>query len=110
MSSKALFIMSTGENEKALTGLTFAYFSKVQGWFDDVKVVFLGPTERLLVEDENIKKVAMDMVELDPPVACKMISDQQGISDKLEEMGLTVSFVGDIISGFVKDGYTPMVW
>ncbi len=33
--------MSTGENEKALTGLTFAYFSKVQGWFDDVKVVFL---------------------------------------------------------------------
>ena len=40
MSSKALFIMSTGENEKALTGLTFAYFSKVQGWFDDVKVVF----------------------------------------------------------------------
>jgi len=43
MSSKALFIMSTGENEKALTGLT-------------------------------------------------------------------VSFVGDIISGFVKDGYTPMVW
>jgi hypothetical protein len=52
----------------------------------------------------------MDMAELDPPVACKMISDQQGISDKLEEMGLTVSFVGDIISGFVKDGYTPMVW
>jgi hypothetical protein len=51
-----------------------------------------------------------DMAELDPPVACKMISDQQGISDKLEEMGLTVSFVGDIISGFVKDGYTPMVW
>jgi hypothetical protein len=110
MSSKALFIMSTGENEKALTGLTFAYFAKVQGWFDDVKVVFLGPTERLLVEDENIQKVAKDMVELDPPVACKLISDQQGISDKLEEMGLNVSFVGDIISGFVKDGYTPMVW
>ena len=50
------------------------------------------------------------MVELDAPVACKLISDQQGISDKPEEMGLTVNFVGDIISGFIKDGYTPMVW
>jgi hypothetical protein len=35
---------------------------------------------------------------------------EQGISDKLEEMGLIVSFEGDIISGFIKDGYTPMVW
>lgn len=110
MSSKALFIISTGENEKALTGLSFAFFSKTQGWFDDVKVVFLGPSERLLVEDENIQKVAKDMAELDPPVACKMISDQEGFSDKLEEMGLTVSYVGDIISGFVRDGYAPMVF
>ncbi|MBU2548239.1 MAG: hypothetical protein KKB20_07520 [Proteobacteria bacterium] len=99
-----------GPVPKTRAGLTFACFSKVQGWLDEVKVVFLGPSERLLAEDPDIRKVARDMAELDPPVACKMISDQQGISDKITEIGLNVDFVGTIISGFIKDGYVPMVF
>ncbi len=47
----------------------------------------------LLKEEKNVKfeSVKIDRIEL-------------------EEMGLTVSFPGDIIAGFVKDGYAPMAW
>jgi hypothetical protein len=42
--------------------------------------------------------------------ACKAISDREGIREKIDEMGVTVEYVGIIISDYIKDGYAPMVW
>lgn len=110
MSSKLLVIVSTGENEKALTGLAYAYYAMDQGWMDEVKVVLMGPSEKLLVEDEEFIKIAKQMAEVDPPTACKLLSDNAGISDRIEALGLKVDYVGSLISNFIKDGFVPMVF
>ena len=110
MSSKLLVIIATGENEKALTGLMYASRSLSEGWMDEVKVVFFGPSERLLVQDEQIAQTAKQMSEVEKPMACKFISDRDGISEKIEALGVKVDYVGTVISDFIKDGYVPMVF
>jgi len=77
---------------------------------DAVKVIFFGPSERLLVQDELIAKTAKEIGAIEKPIACKFISDREGISDKIEALGVKVDYVGTIISNFLKDGYVPMVF
>jgi hypothetical protein len=110
MSSKLLVIIATGENEKALTGLMYANRTLSEGWMDEVKVVFFGPSERLLVEDQLIAKTAKEFSAVEKPIACKFISDRDGISEKIEALGVKVDYVGTTISNFIKDGYVPMVF
>jgi hypothetical protein len=110
MSSKLLVIISTGEKEKALTGLMYAHRTLGEGWLDEVKVIFFGPSERLLVEDDMIGKTAKEIATVEPPIVCKFISDRDGISEQCEEMGFKVEYVGTIISNLIKEGYVPMVF
>jgi hypothetical protein len=110
VASKVLVIISTGEAEKALTGLMYAYRSMSEGWIDDLRVVFFGPSERLLVKDERIAQIAQRICEAEKPFVCKFISDQEGISEAIENLGLKVEYVGTIISDFIKAGYVPMVF
>ncbi|MBW1707453.1 MAG: hypothetical protein JRJ86_20210 [Deltaproteobacteria bacterium] len=110
MSSKLLVIIATGENEKALTGLMYASRTLAEGWMDQVKVIFFGPSERLLVEDEMIAKTAKEIGAVEKTIACKFISDRDGISEKIQDLGLKVEYVGTIISDLLKDGYVPMVF
>jgi hypothetical protein len=110
MSSKLLVVIATGEKEKALTGLMYASRTLKEGWMDEVKIIFFGPSERLLVKDETIAKTAMEIGAVETPIACKFISDREGISEKIENLGVRVDYVGTIISDLIKDGYVPMVF
>lgn len=110
MGSKVVVIISTGEKEKAMTGLMYARNAKDRGWMDEVKVIFFGPSENLLVKDEDIQDMALQIGQAEKPVACKFLSDRDGISEKIKEMGVEVEFVGTLISDLVKDGFVPMVF
>ena len=110
MSDKALVIVATGEVEKALTGLMWATNAMRFGWMADVKVIFFGPSQNLILEDDRVRKAAEGLSETDKPIFCKFISDRDGHSEQLEEMGMDVQYVGNIIADFIKDGYVPMVW
>ena len=110
MSDKALVIISTGEVEKALIGLMWATNALRFGWMEDVRVIFFGPAQNLVLEDNRVKEMAQGLVEAEKPIFCKFISDRDGNSEQLEQLGMDVQFVGEIISNFIKDGYVPMVW
>ncbi len=110
MSSKVLVIISSGDSEKALTGLMYARNAMSFGWMEDVKVIFFGPSQRLLVENEQVKKAAKEMADQEKPFVCKFISDQDGTSEKIQGLGLKVEYVGPVISDFIQDGYVPMVF
>ena len=110
MNAKVLVIISSGEKEKALTGLMYARNAKERGWMDEVKVIFFGPSENLLVQDEDIQDMAKQISQTETPVACKFLSDRDGISEKIEEIGVNVDYVGSIISNLIKEGYAPMVF
>jgi hypothetical protein len=110
LSSKLLVIVGTGDREKAQTALMYAHNAMRRGWFDDIKVVYFGPSEKLVVEDPIIADQAQEIAEAGGSIACKYISDRDGVSEKFEKLGVQVEYVGSIVSDLIKDGYTPMVW
>jgi len=110
LSSKLLVIVATGDKEKARTALMYAHNVMKRGWLDDVKIVYFGPSERLVVDDPILADQAQEIAEAGGSIACKYISDRDDVSEKFEELGVQVEYVGSIISDLIKDGYTPMVW
>ena len=79
-------------------------------WMDDVKVVYFGPSEKLMYSDSDVASAAIEIAGMGETFACKAISDKEGISEKIDEMGVKVEYVGTVISDYIKDGYVPMVW
>ena len=110
MSDKALVIISTGEVEKAKTGLMWVQNAMIYGWMEDVKVIFFGPSQNLVLQDETVRKMAKEIAEKEKPVFCRFISDRDGNSDQLVEIGMRVKYVGPMIADFIKSGYVPMVF
>jgi hypothetical protein len=110
MDSKLLAIIATGDKEKALAGLMFTRNAIKYRWLDDVKVVFFGPSEELVVHDERVAHMTEEIAAMTDCFACKYISDEQGVSEDLVEIGIRVKYVGTVISDLIKEGYVPMVW
>jgi len=110
MSDKLLVIISTGDREKALTALMYAKNNIKYGWLSEVKVIFFGPSENLLVSDSDVRDSAIELANLGETLACKLLSDRDGITKRIESIGIEVDYVGTIIADFLRDGYTPMVW
>jgi hypothetical protein len=46
-----MVIISTAEKDKALTGILYAKNAQKNNWVDDVRVIFFGPFENLVCED-----------------------------------------------------------
>jgi hypothetical protein len=110
MTDRVLVIIATGDKSKALTGLMYARNALRRGWLRDVKVVYFGPSERLMAEDADVASAAIEVASLGEAYACKAVSDRENISEKIDEMGVKVEYVGAIISDYIKQGYVPMVW
>jgi len=108
--SKLLVILSTSEREKALTGLMYVKNALEENWIEDMQVIFFGPIENLIVEDEEIKEYAETIADQTECIACKYLADRDEVSDDIGELGMDLDYVGSIISEYIKEGYIPMVW
>ena len=107
---KLLVIIATSDREKALAGLMYACNVLKNTWLDDIKVVFFGPSEKLAAFDDEIACFIKEITDKSDCFACKAISDKAGVSEKLQEAGVEVEYVGTIVSNAIKEGYLPMVW
>jgi len=110
MSDKLLVIIASGDREKVLTALMYAKNTIKYGWMPDVRVIFFGPAENLLASDTDVKVSATELANYGTPLACKFLSDRDGISEHIEAIGVEVDYVGAIIADMIGDGYIPMVW
>jgi len=110
MPAKVMVIISTAEKDKALTGILYAKNAQKNKWVDDVRIIFFGPFENLVCEDDDVIKAASELLDYQTPIACKFLSDRSGTSDKLTELGFNVEYVGALISDSIKAGYVPMVF
>ena len=108
---KILVVVSTSDKEKALAALMYATNAKKYGWVEDVKVVFFGPAERYIAEDdesfdkylEKLKGVGVEAR------ACKRIAEIGGFEEKLR-IKIPTEYVGEYVSKLMDQGYTPLVF
>lgn len=111
MSDKVVVIVGTAERAKAEAGLMYAVNATKYGWLAEAKVIFFGPAEQLLLEDEDLQELLREYQRHEKTaVACKFLADREQTTVPLTAMGVEVAYVGEMISNLIKEGYTPMVW
>lgn len=89
----------------------YAMNSKKNGWMDEVRVILWGPTERLAVEDKTFQNLINMLIVAGVDVAaCKACSDNFGVSDELEKIGVKVQYVGKLVSEMLKDGWYQLTF
>lgn len=102
-----VLLWTSGDREAALK-MVFMYAgnSKKRGWWDNVTLIVWGPSAKLLAGDEGLQeelaKLRREGVVLE---ACKACADSYGVSQKLGEMGIEVKYMGEPLTGYLKDGY-----
>ena len=111
-SSKLLVVWSSADREVALHNVfMYTHNAKKNGWWDEVRLLLWGPSDRLLAEDEELQtrlRAAMaDGVEV---LACKACSDRLGVSEGLEALGVNVFYVGTALTEMLKEGWTTLTY
>lgn len=103
---KLVVLWTSGDREVALK-MVFMYTlnAKKRGWWEDITLVVWGPSAKLLTEDEELQEYLGAIMESGVTVkACKGCSDQYGVSEKLEELGITVLYIGKELTDYMKEG------
>lgn len=109
--TKLVVVWTNGDRDAAIR-MAFMYTlnSKLKEWWDEVSLIVWGPSAKLLADDttlqEYIGKIKEAGVEL---LACKACADSYGVSEVLENMGITVKYTGEALTDFLKDENTRVI-
>lgn len=102
-----LIVWTSSDREVALN-MVFMYAENAakREWMDTVRLLIWGPSGKLLVADpelqQRLARLTKAGVEL---YACKACADGYGISESLEEIGVTVIYTGTMLADAQKDGW-----
>jgi len=112
MSDKVFAIITDTDREQALeVGLVYPLNCAKNKWLEEVKVIFFGPSEKLAAFDKEVQDKIKEMKNCGVEVlACKWCSDRMGITPQLESQGVTVVYVGPVISQLIKDGWAQLTF
>ena len=110
--SKLLVIWSSADREVALHNVfMYTHNAKKQGWWDEVRLLLWGPSDRLLAEDAELQtRVRAMMADGVEVLACKACSDRLGTSEDLEALGVNVFYVGQALTEMLKEGWTTLTY
>jgi len=112
MASKVFVMLSSGDREVVLeVGLVYPLNAKTKGWMEEVKVIIFGPSEKVAANDGEVQARLKELQDTGVEVmACKWCADRMGITGKLEAAGISVVYVGSIISDLLKDGWASLTF
>ncbi len=107
-----LIIIASRDREKILTALLYAGNAYRRGWFDEVEVIFFGPSEKEVAMDRDLQQKMMDILNETglKILACKAVADGYEVADSLSNIGIDVMYVGEYISNKIKKGVKVLVW
>ena len=110
MASKVFVVVSSGDPDVALeVGLVYPLNAKKEGWMDEVKVIFFGPSEKLVAYNTQVQERIRELQEAGIEVlACIWCAERMNITEVIEGLGVPVLSVGPIISQMLKDGWASL--
>jgi hypothetical protein len=112
MATKLLVILSSGDREVALeVGLVYPLNAMKHRWMDEVKLIIFGPSEKIAAHDMEIRGRIDELRKAGIEVmACKWCADRMKVTAALEDAGIKVVYVGQIISQLLKDGWATLTF
>jgi len=83
--------------------LMYTHGAQRQGWFDEVRLIIWGPSQRLVVGDKDIRAKILEMKDAGVHVqACQACADLYGVADDLRAMDIEVKYMGQPLSEHLK--------
>lgn len=83
----------------------YALNSKKEAWWKNVNLIIWGPSAKLTSTDSQVQTEIFEMLAQGVTIeACKDCTDRYNISEKLENMGITVRYMGEPLTGYIKSG------
>lgn len=106
-SEKLVVLWSSGDRDVAEKScLMYTHAARKYEWFKEVTLIIWGPSARLVIEDEDIRKKVVAMQEDGVIVeACIACSNMLGVTEELLELGVDVKGMGVQLTDYLKSGY-----
>ena len=104
---KLVILWTSGDRDVALK-MVFMYAGNAPRfeWWKHITLVVWGPSSKLLSEDQEVQESLQKMMDAGIIAkACKACADQYGVSEKLEELGVTVKYMGGELTDYIKGDY-----
>ena len=102
--NELVVLWTSGDREVALKMVfMYTFNSKAKGWWENVCLIVWGPSSKLLSEDKELQEYVGRMIEAGiDVVACKACTDNYGISDAIEKLGIEVKYMGQPLTHMLK--------
>ena len=94
--TKLHVLWTTGEKEVAMK-VIFPYLvnAKANGWWDEINLIIWGPSALVAAKDADIQRQLQDCFDSDITVeACLACTDAYIVTGKLQELGITIRYMG----------------
>lgn len=73
------------------------------GWWDEVTIIIWGAPAQLVAKDENIQMLLQKMLKDGVHIsACKACTDQLGLTEMIEALGIEVKYWGQPLTEILK--------
>lgn len=110
--SRLAVVWTSGDPEVAhRVCLMYTHAARKAKWFNEVRLVFWGPSARLLAGDKDLQaKVKTMMADGVIVQACIVCADSYGVTEKLRSLGIDVKAMGQPLTQMLKDGYKTLTF
>ena len=106
---KHLYVLWTSSDPITADKMVFMYTynSLAHGWWEEVTLIIWGGSTQLVSENQAIQQRIKEIQDAGVYVtACKGCSDQLGVSEQLQELGVDVQYLGVALTKILKNGET----
>ena len=103
-SDKLVVLWTSGDKEVALN-MAFLYTlnAKKREWWKEISLIVWGASTRLLSENKDLQECLTKIKDAGVQIeACKVCSDNYGVSHQLEELGIEVKLMGVPLTEYLK--------
>ncbi len=101
---KLLIVWSTAEVEVAKK-MVLLYSSVIlpRGYWDKAHLMIWGPSAKLLAENSELQDMVEKVKETGVELSCCVVcSDEYGVTEKLESMGISMTHTGETLTNALK--------
>ena len=100
-----IIVWTSGDREVALNMVfMYAFNSMKKGWWEQVNLIVWGPSSKLLTQDKELQDYIKRMKDIGIIIeACKTCADNYGVSGDLENLGITVRYMGEPLTSYLKE-------
>lgn len=103
--SSLVVLWTSGDPDVAhRVALMYTHAAKASGWFDEVRLIVWGPSQRILVGDKDLKaklaEMRKDGIIIEACIAC---ARSFGVVEDLRQLDLPVKPMGQPLTSYLKD-------